>query len=184
MGHAVTTTQMKELTMKRTITALAVTALAATGASEAAAKSTTYKGKTKYGNTITFKRAGSKISQIKTLVPTTCVPATSRGGGPPSSGSEMFTPPGSFRVGPERRVAALQDAAMHYDKVTKNYRVTLKRGARGRLTGRLHVNFSKETLGYSSFSGTYLIPWICQGDDAFTVAPPLTPPARTKETDR
>ncbi len=67
-------------------------------------------------------------------------------------------------------MAALQDAAMHYDKVTKNYRVTLKRGTKkGRFTGKLHVNFSKQTLGYSSFSGTYLIPWICQGDDRFIV---------------
>ena len=156
--------------MKRTITALAITAVAATGAGEAAAKSVTLSGTTEAGNQISFKRNGSRISQIKALVPTTCVPATSRGGGPPSSGSEMFTPPGSFRIGRERKVAALQDAAMHYDKVTKNYRVTLKRGAKkGRFTGKLHVNFSKQTLGYSSFSGTYLIPWICQGDDRFIV---------------
>ena len=154
--------------MKRTITALAITALAATGAGEAAAKSTTYKGKTKAGNTISFKRSGARISQIKTLVPTTCVPATSRGGGPPISGSEMFTPAGSFRIGAERKVAALQDAAMHYAKVTKNYRVTLKRGAKGRFSGRLHVNFSYQTVTYGSW-GPSLLGFICQGDDRFTV---------------
>ena len=155
--------------MKRTITALAITAIVAAGAGDAAAKTVTLSGTTEAGNQISFKRNGNRISHIKALVPTTCVPATSRGGGPPSSGSEMFTPPGSFRIGGERKVAALQDAAMHYDKVTKNYRVTLKRGSKGRFTGKLHVNFSKQTLGYSSFSGTYLIPWVCQGDDRIVV---------------
>ena len=154
--------------MKRTITALAITAVAATGAGDAAAKSVTLSGTTEAGNQISFKRNGSRISKIKALVPTTCVPATSRGG-LPTSGSEMFTPPGSFRIGSVRKVAALQDAAMHYDKVTKNYRVTLKRGKKGRFTGKLHVNFSKQTLGYSSFSGHYLIPWVCQGDDRIVV---------------
>ncbi len=154
--------------MKRAIIALAVTAVAASGAGDAAAKSVTLSGTTESGNQISFKRSGSRISQIKALVPTTCVPATARGGRT-TAGSEMFTPPGSFRIGRERKVAALQDSAMHYDKVTKNYRVTLKRGTKGRFTGKLHVNFSKQTLGYSSFSGTFLIPWICQGDDRIVV---------------
>ena len=154
--------------MKRTITALAVTAVAAAGAGDAAAKSVTLSGTTEAGNQISFKRSGARISQIKALVPTTCVPAIPRSA-LPTSGSEVFTPPGSFRVGSERKVAALQDAAMHYDKVTKNYRVTLKRGTKGRFTGKLHVNFSKQTLGYSSFRGTYLIGWVCQGDDRIVV---------------
>ncbi len=152
--------------MKRTITALAVTALAATGAGDAAAKSTQYKGKTKYGNTITFKRTGGKISQLKTLVPATCMMVTSRGGGPPRSRAELFTPPGSFRIGAENKAVVQEDSAVTSDKVTKHYRITLGRGARGRVTGKLHVNYSWQTVGWSS-----LLPWICQGDDAFSVAP-------------
>lgn len=169
VGPAVTTTQtQRSLTMKRTITALAITAVAATGAGDAAAKSVTLSGTTEAGNRISFKRSGGTISKINALVRATCVPATS-GGGRPVSGGETFTPPGSFRIGRERKVSALQDAAMHYSKVTKNYRVTLKRGRKGRFTGQLHVNFSKQTLGYSSWRGTYLIPWVCQGDDRFIV---------------
>lgn len=159
------TTRKTTIAVLSTISALAI---AAAGAGDAAAKSVSLSGTTEAGNKISFKRNGSRISQIKALVPATCVPASSRGGRT-SSGSEMFTPPGSFRIGSERKVSALQDAAMHYDKVTKNYRVSLKRGTKGRFTGKLHVNFSKQTLGYSSFSGTFLIPWVCQGDDRFIV---------------
>ena len=155
--------------MKRTLTALAVvTALGVTAGPASAAKNGNYSGTTDSGNKISFKVKNNRVKKISGLIPTTCVPAGARGG-PPMSGSEMFTPPGSFAIdGKERRRKALQDAAMHYSKVTKNYRVRIKRGRRGSFKAKLHVNFSFQTLTYSSFSGHGLMTWICQGDDSFS----------------
>jgi hypothetical protein len=153
--------------MKRTTTALTAVAVAIAGgatAGPADAAKRTLKGKTQGGYSISMKRSGKSITAMKGMVPTSCV--SPQGG--TLAGGEIFRPPGSFRLGATKKTQALQDPAMHYDKVTKHYTVTLKRGRRGRITGRLHLNFSFQTLGSSSFGGYYLKTWICRGDDTFT----------------
>ena len=143
--------------------AIAVAASAAL-AGPAAAKSTTYSGKTSGGTKITFKLSGSKISKIETMVPTVCM---STGSSVPRNGGELYRPPGSFTLGAGKQKASeLQEAAMHYAEVTKNYHFTGKRKANGTVTGKLHVNFSFLTLSYGYSLGT--IPWICSGDATFT----------------
>lgn len=119
-----------------------------------------YSGTTGAGYKVSFQVAGNKVSRLKAMVPTTCVPAK----GVPTAGVELFEPPGAFRFGTTRKVTALQDAAMHYADVTKHYRVTLSKNRRGSFTGRLHVNFSFLTLDFSGDSPA-LNPWVCRGDD-------------------
>ncbi len=148
----------------RTFAAMAaVTSLVAADVSTA--KPVAYEGKTKGGYEMSFKRDGNKISRINGLVPTTCV---SPQGGSPIAGGEIFKPPGSFRLGQTRKVKALQDSALHYSKVTKYYTVTMKKGRRGGFAGKLHVNFSFQTVESSPFSGFSLKTWVCRGDDSFS----------------
>src|SRR4051812_6380130 len=126
----------------------------------------TLHGTTDGGNTITLKRSGTKITKIKTMVPTMCTETT--GSGQTRAGGELFRPPGAFRVGRERKTTALQAAAMnHGTKATKNYTVKVtSAGGRG-LSGKLSVNFS------------FLIPdlfrslpyiYLCQGTATFSAS--------------
>jgi hypothetical protein len=151
--------------MKRTLIALTLTGALAVGVGPAAAvKPGSYSGKTDQGYEISFKVSGGKISRLNGLVPTSCVSPT----GGTLAGGEIFKPPGSFAIGTTRQVQALQESAMHYYDVTKHYRVTLKKGKRGKVSAKLHVNFSFETLDYSGWDGPRLKAWVCQGDDSFT----------------
>ena len=151
--------------MKRTLIALTLTGALAVGVGPAAAvKPGFYSGKTDQGNEISFKVSGGKISRLNGLVPTSCVSPT----GGTLAGGEIFKPPGSFAIGRTRQVQALQDPAMHYSDVTKHYRVTLKKGKRGSVSAKLHVNFSFETVDFSGWDGPRLKAWVCQGDDSFT----------------
>ena len=151
--------------MKRTLIALTLTGALAVGVGPAAAVTPGfYSGKTDGGHEISFKVSGGKISRLNGLVPTSCVSPT----GGTLAGGEIFKPPGSFAIGRTRQVQALQEAAMHYYDVTKHYRVTLKKGKRGKVSAKLHVNFSFETVDYSGWDGPRLKAWVCQGDDSFT----------------
>ena len=151
--------------MNKPLTALAAAGLMIAFSGQAAAKPVHYEGTTHGGFAISFERSGAKISKINTLVPTTCVPA---GSGTPRSGGDAFRPPGAFRFGTTRKVKAKQDSALHYSKVTKNYKVTMKRGKRGKFSGVLHVNYSFQALGYDAFSNPRLEGYVCQGDDRFS----------------
>ena len=151
-------------TLLPTLSLCAVLGLAAAG--PAAAETRTYKGRTAGGYALSFKAAGDKVTKLRTIVPTTCVPTRS---GTPRSGGELFEPPGVSRIGRTTKSRALQDPAMHYSEVTKNYHVTLKRKSGGRIAGKLHVNFAFQTIGYTSFGDMYLETWICRGDDTFVV---------------
>ena len=58
---------------------------------------------------------------------------------------------------------------MHYADVTKNYRVTVQKGRNGLLKGRLHLNFSYQTIHYGY--ELMLVGYVCQGDDTFRARP-------------
>ncbi len=143
----------------------AAVAVAASFALVPAADAAKLAGTTKDGTKITLKRSGAKVSGIKTMVPTMCVETT--GSGYTRAGGELFTPPGSFSVGSQRKVKALQPSAMNGGTdATKNYTVKLKGTSRG-VSGKLSVNFS------------FLIPdlfrsmpyiYLCQGTATFTAS--------------
>jgi hypothetical protein len=150
---------MKTTLALRTATLAAAASLAIVPAAGAA----TLHGTTKDGSKITLKRSGSTVSKIRTLVPTMCVETT--GSGSTRAGGELFEPPGSFALGAQRKVKALQPSAMnHGTEATKNYTVKLT-GAGRAVRGKLSVNFS------------FLIPdlfrnmpyiYMCQGTTSFT----------------
>lgn len=150
------------------ITVIAVAVTASLGlAGQAVAKPVAYSGKTSGGNPITFERSGNAVKGVSAYIPTTCVPAWP--GYSPRSGDELFAPPGRLGLGREVRKTALQDTALHHGEVTKNYRFDARRRAGGAITGRLHVNFSFQTLGYTT---TYvLVGYVCQGDATFKARP-------------
>ena len=151
-------------TLLPTLSICVAAGLAAAGPAEA--KTRTYEGKTAGGYSLSLKAAGARVSRLRTIVPTTCVPTRS---GTPRSGGELFEPPGVLRIGRTTKRKAQQDPAMHYSEVTKHYRVTLKRRSGDRIAGKLHVNFAFQTIGYTSFGDMYLETWICRGDDTFVV---------------
>jgi hypothetical protein len=149
-----------------TVALAAATALALGAPAAATAKSIAYAGKTTGGFEITFKRVGGAVKKVQALLPTSCVPA---GEGTPTAGDEIYEPPGRLALGREVRKTALQDAAMHYADVTKNYRFTAKKRRNGTITGRLHVNFSFQTVIFGA--DPRLLGWVCQGDGTFTAKP-------------
>jgi hypothetical protein len=149
-----------------TAIAAAVTASLAL-AGQAYAKPVAYSGTTSGGNPITFERTGNGVKRVSAYVPATCV--SSFPGNPTRAGAELFEPPGRLALGREVRKTALQDAALHYSQVTKNYRFDARKRARGVITGRLHVNFSYQTIGYSS--SFILVGYVCQGDATFKARP-------------
>jgi hypothetical protein len=155
--------------MTRTVrtVALAVVLSLAAAAPAVAAKTVDYKGKTRGGNTITFKRQGSKVWWISTMVPTVCLPIN-RVGEKSIAGAEIFTPPGYEIVGKEVAFKDLQKPALYYSKVTKNYKVSLKNGRRGALSGKLHVSFSFIIPTYPMPS---MIIYSCVGDSTFSARP-------------
>jgi hypothetical protein len=147
--------------------AIAVVASLASAAS-ALAKPVAYKGVSSRGYEITFVKSGKTVKNVRGMIPATCVPTV--GGGPAArGGTELFDPPGRLPLGREVTVSAVTQPAMHYSKVTKNYRFSARKRAGGVITGRLHVNFSFNTVGYT-YSYT-LVGWVCQGDATFRARP-------------
>jgi hypothetical protein len=99
-------------------------------------------------------------------VPTSCVAA---GYGTPRAGAEIYEPPARLPLGREVSGSAVQDAVMHYSDVTKNYRFSARKRPNGTITGRLHLNFSYQTIGYTW--NLTLVGYVCQGDATFKAKP-------------
>jgi hypothetical protein len=146
--------------------AAVVTALAA-GSAAGAAEPVRYGGTLEHGTELTFDRTGNTIHDIQGTILTTCVPGRS-GSRPAYSGSERFTPRGSFQIGRRYTVVSVEEPTLHYGKVRKHYRFTFESTSRG-LSGTLHVNYSFVTIGYTNGS-MHLVPFVCRGDDGFVPA--------------
>jgi len=146
--------------MKKLVTLALAASLVAVPAGADAAK---YKGKTKGGSTITLKAKGNKVSKIRTAVPIVCVETT--GTGQTRAGTELFQPPGSFKLGKKAKRKALQPAAINSgNKATKNYTVSVRRSG-GKIKGKLKVNLSFLRLSlFKSLPDTY----ICSGSTTFS----------------
>ncbi|MCO5316638.1 MAG: hypothetical protein M9938_10845 [Solirubrobacterales bacterium] len=135
---------------------MAFTGIGAAGASP-------YRGKTKGGTAITFNLVGSKLKNIRTMVPTICVETT--GGYSSRAGAELFQPR-KATLGRKVKSKALQPSAMnHATKVTKNYTVEAHRSGR-RIKGKLSLSFSFVIL---DLYGAKIL--ICNGTTGFTAKP-------------
>jgi hypothetical protein len=145
---------------------VACASIAAPAAAQAASKSTTYRGKTREGNPISFRVTGSRISHLSAYVSTLCL-ATE---GTPLSGTDPFDPPGSFRVGRAQETKAKRaNAIWNTADVTKNFHVTTKRDRKGRITGKLHVDYSFLMIVFDYT--IYGRPYVCTGDTTFHLSP-------------
>ena len=133
------------------------------------AKAVRYVGTTSAGDRISLTAVGGVIADLRTSTPVSCVPTD----GTPRAGTDLFEPPGRFPLG--RTTTAQTDGpvetAMHYNEVTKHFRVTVRRRKGRAITGALHQNYSFETLTYGSGGDLALLPWVCQGDVRFRVRP-------------
>jgi hypothetical protein len=152
--------------VKTTVLAAALTAALAFAAAPALGKPVVYSGVTSGGHEITFKRNGNALQALSTYVPTSCVAA---GPGAPRAGAEIYEPPARLPLGREVSMSALQEPVMHYSDVTKNYRFTARKRPNGTITGRLHLNFSYQTIGYTW--NITLVGYVCQGDATFKAKP-------------
>jgi hypothetical protein len=147
-----------------TATAGAIPALAEASDSSARtpAKQVMYRGRTRAGDPISFRLAGSRITHLTAYVPTACL-ATD---GLPLSGTDPFDPPGAFPLGRTRTTTAKRpNAIWNTSEVTKHFLVATKRGRRGTISGKLHVDYS-----FLQILFTYPIssrPYVCTGDTVF-----------------
>jgi hypothetical protein len=146
--------------------AATIAAVAAVPAA-AAAKPVNYKGKTSGGHQITFKREGKRVWYISTLIPTVCLP-TNRVGERSITGAEYFTPPGYEIVGKKTTFKDLQQAALYYNDVTKHYEITLRKGKKRKLRGKLHLSMS---FIIPTFPFPSMIYYSCVGKANFTAKP-------------
>lgn len=130
-------------------------------------RSVFYHGTTRAGDPISFRASGSRVRGLSAYVPTVCL-ATD---GVPLSGTDPFDPPGSFRIGRTGKATAKRDNAIwDTSKVTKHFRVTLKRQRSGGVSGKLHVDYS-----FLQILFTYPIssrPYVCSGDTTFRLKAP------------
>jgi hypothetical protein len=158
------------LTTKTLLTTAAAACLALSLASPASAKPVTYKGKTNAGTTVSLKLSGTTVSALQTRVPVACVSSRTSD---TKAGPDAFSPPGALRLGAEQAVAARQPSAFAASGITKNYRVTLKKGKgrRGAVTGRLHMNFMVVEPYFNAMGYLDGNTFICQGDATFTARP-------------
>lgn len=131
----------------------------------AKSKAVHYAGTTRDGDPISFTLAGSKLTHLQAYTPTLC--GSSDPAGLPLHGSDPFDPPGSFPLAHvTERKAKRENAIWNTNLVTKNFVVSFKRGRRGLVTGKLHVDYSFLMIVYS-----YPIsarPYVCTGDTTFT----------------
>ena len=131
-----------------------------------AARPVAYTGKTSGGSSITLKRSGSQVKALRTVVSTVCVETT--GSGQTRAGSELYRPPGVLTLGKQRKVKALQPAAMNSGtKATKHYTVKV-RDSGPKLKGKLRLSFSFLRL---DLFRTLPYTFICTGTAKFTAKP-------------
>jgi hypothetical protein len=154
------------LDMHKLLTISAAAALLLAGTAQGAAAGS-YSGTTKAGNAIRFQLAGKQVRAISTGVPTVCLETT--GSGQSRAGVELFQPPGAFALGKTAKARALQPAAMNQGiRATKNYTVTTKPAAGGRISGRLQLSFSFLRPGFDIYH-SYI--YMCTGSTTFSATP-------------
>jgi hypothetical protein len=148
--------------MRKTFLPLTVTALLALAAPAGAAKAATYKGTTSSGHKVTFQVKNGRIHDLTAGIRMSCIPI--QGGGAATGGSEVFGFRGSLPVRPHLRYSFMEKPAFHYNEVTMNNDLWLKRGKRT-ITGRMRLQYSFMIPKYPI--GTFTV-YSCLGGGTFT----------------
>jgi hypothetical protein len=148
--------------MKTVILSLAVAALLATTATANAGKAVTYTGKTSSGHKVTFKVKNGRVHDLVAGIRMSCIPI--QGGGAPMGGSEVFGFRGSVKLKPHNRYSFMWKPAFHYNDVTMNNDLWLKRRGKGRISGRMRLQYEFLIPKYPI--GTFTI-YSCLGGGTF-----------------
>jgi hypothetical protein len=153
--------------MRKLITFVAVAALfAAAVPSAQAAKATPYKGKTSAGHKITFRVAKGKMRKVVTGIPMTCIPI--QGGGQPQIGLDLWTAEGLKVPTRNLKVTEKSASSLHYNEVTKNHTVSVRRNGNGTIGGSIRVQYSFLIPKFPI--GTFAI-YSCLGNVTFKAKP-------------
>ena len=151
--------------MRKSISILAaVAALAAVApAANAAHKGTPYKGKASGGEKVTFTLYKNRLYDFITGVPTTCI--SIQGGGAPMTGMEFwnFT---DIRLGlKDFKWSEQSKPSFFYNEVTRNHTLTVQRAGKGRIKGKIRVQYEFMIPKYPI--GTFSI-YSCLGEATFS----------------
>jgi len=148
--------------VKKMLLPVAVIALLAS-AGPAAAKPVAYKGKTSSGHKITFTVKGGRVHDLTAGIRMSCIPI--QGGGMPLGGSEIYGFRGSVPLKPHVRFKFMSKPAFHYNEVTMNHDLWLKRRGTGTISGRMRLQYSFLIPKYPI--GTFSV-YSCLGGATFT----------------
>jgi hypothetical protein len=123
--------------MRIALVLAAVAALAL--AAPASAKPVKYTGKTSSGHKITFTVAKGRVHDLTAGIRTSCLAI--QGGGAPVGGPEVFGFRGSLPFRAHNRYTFMEKPAFHYNEVTMNNDLWLKRRGRGVISGRMRLQY-------------------------------------------
>jgi hypothetical protein len=148
--------------MKKTIAPLTVIALLGLSAPASAGKAVTYQGKTSSGHKVTFKVKNNRIHDLNAGIRMSCIPI--QGGWLNMGGSEVFGFRGSLPMKAHNKYSFMEKPAFHYNEVTMNNDLWLKRRGKNTITGRMRLQYSFLIPKYPI--GTFTI-YSCLGGGTF-----------------
>ena len=151
--------------IKRTIP-LAIAAALALAAPASAAKGVKYVGKTSSGHKVTFTKKGERIHDLTAGVRMSCIPI--QGGGSPTGGPEIFGFRGKVPFRKHVKFEFESKPAFHYNEVTMNHDLWMKRRPGRRIIGRMRLQYQFLIPKYPI--GTFSI-YSCLGGATFRAGP-------------
>jgi hypothetical protein len=148
--------------IKLMVAPLTAVALLAVAGPALAAKGVTYKGKTSSGHKIEFELKNGRVHDLVGGIRMACV--SIQGGGAPIGGSEIFGFRGSVPLRRHNKFSFMGKPAFHYNEVTMNHDLWLKRRGRGVISGRMRLQYQFLIPKYPP--GTFVI-YSCLGGAKF-----------------
>jgi hypothetical protein len=142
--------------------AVAAAALATAGAGTASARPVQYAGKTSSGHKITFTVKNGRVHDLTAGIRMSCLAI--QGGGAPVGGSEIFGFRGSLPLREHNRYTFMEKPAFHYNEVTMNNDLWLKRRGPRTIAGRMRLQYEFMIPKYPP--GTFSI-YSCLGGATF-----------------
>jgi hypothetical protein len=113
--------------------------LAGAASAKPAAGGVEYVGKTDSGHEITFTVKNGRVHDLTAGVRTSCVAI--QGGGAPIGGPEPFGFRGSVPLRAHNRYTFMEKPAFHYNEVTMNNDLWLKRRGARAVSGRMRLQY-------------------------------------------
>jgi hypothetical protein len=152
--------------MRKLTAPLALIALMAVAVPAAAARPVKYRGKTSSGHKITFTLKNRKVHDLTAGIRMSCIPI--QGGGAPVGGSEIYGFKGWVPFKRHVKFSFMGKPAFYWNEVTMNHDLWTKRGPKGKITGRMRLQYEYLVPKYPP--GTFVI-YSCLGGAKFRAKP-------------